>query len=46
MTMIDFQCYADDSGDHRDVHDRDVAAVIHEVQKWAEIERLRHDHRL
>ena len=46
MTMIDFQCYADDSADHRNVSDPDVATAIHEVQKWVEIERLRGEGRL
>jgi hypothetical protein len=46
MTIIDMQMYADDSGDHRNVSDPDVATAIHEVQKWAEVERLRDEGRL
>ena len=44
--MSVFQQYADDSVEHRNPADPDVAVVIHEVQKWAEIEHLRQQGRL
>jgi hypothetical protein len=38
--------WAEMSISHRDVHDADVAAVLHRLQQEAEIERLRQEGRL
>jgi hypothetical protein len=39
-TNLELQEYMDASAEHRDIHDTDVAAVIHQVQKWAESEMV------
>jgi hypothetical protein len=38
--------WAEMSLTHRDVHDADVAAVLHLLQQEAEIDRLRREERL
>ncbi len=40
-----WQAFADDSADHRNVTDPDVACVIHAVCQCAELDRLNADHR-
>lgn len=39
-TIVDWQTYADDSADHRDEHDTDVARTICECRHDAELLRL------
>ena len=46
MTTVLWDEWAEMSITHRDVHDPDVAAVLHTVQQEAEIDRLRREGRL
>ena len=46
MTAVLWDEWAEMSITHRDVHDADVAAVLHLLQQEAEIDRLRSQGRL
>jgi hypothetical protein len=46
MTALLWEEWAEMSITHRDVHDADVAAVLHILQQEAEIDRLRREGRL
>jgi hypothetical protein len=46
MTSVLWDEWAEMSITHRDVHDADVAAVLHLIQQEAEIDRLRSQGRL
>jgi hypothetical protein len=46
MTAVLWDEWAEMSITHRDVHDADVAAVLHLIQQEAEIDRLRSEGRL
>jgi hypothetical protein len=46
MTAVLWDEWAEMSVMHRDVHDADVAALLHILRQEAEIDRLRRDGRL
>ena len=46
MTAVLWDEWAEMSITHRDVHDADVAALLHLVQQEAEIDRLRSEGRI